>query len=418
MHHFTYKNGELYAESVPVKDIAEAVGTPCYIYSHATLVRHFNVFDGAFSKIPHLICYSVKANSNLAILRLMAKLGSGMDVVSGGELFCALAAGADPDKIVFSGVGKTREEIEYALKTGILMFNVESEQELELIHTCAKELRKTASIALRVNPDIDPKTHPYVSTGLKRDKFGINIDKAEMLYQEATKMSCLNVIGIDCHIGSQLTLLPPFLEAAKQIKNLFNALKEKGINLKYIDLGGGLGIPYHEERPPHPYEYANAILELAKDIGCTLILEPGRVIVGNAGILLTKILYFKKMAEKNFIIVDAGMNDLVRPSLYNAYHAIWPCAKKERPSIVADIVGPVCESGDFFAKDREIETVNPGEFLGIMSSGAYGFSMGSNYNCRSRPAEVLVKEEKFWIIRERESYKNLISLERIPEWLK
>jgi len=418
MHHFHYKNEELYAESIPVRHIAEAAGTPCYIYSHATLVRHFNIFDDAFSQIPHLTCYSVKANSNLAILKLMAKLGSGMDVVSGGELFCALAAGVNPNKIVFSGVGKTEEEIEYALKTGILMFNVESEQELELIHICAKGLKKRAPIALRVNPDIDPKTHPYVSTGLKRDKFGIDINRAEMLYQEAARMPYLNVIGIDCHIGSQLTLLAPFLEAVKQIKDLYNELKKIGINLKYIDLGGGLGIPYDEEEPPHPYEYANAILELAKDIGCSLIFEPGRVIVGNAGILLTKILYFKKIAEKNFIIVDAGMNDLIRPSLYHAYHAIWPCLKRGRPSIVADIVGPVCESGDFFAKDREIEAAYPGEFLAIMSSGAYGFSMSSNYNCRPRLAEVLVKEEKFWIIRERESYENLISLERIPEWLK
>lgn len=418
MHHFHYKNGELYAESVPVRHIAEAEGTPCYIYSHATIVRHFNIFDDAFSQIPHLICYSVKANSNLAILRLMAKLGSGMDVVSGGELFCALAAGVNPNKIVFSGVGKTKEELEYALKTNILMFNVESEQELELIHICAKEFKKRAPIALRVNPDIDPKTHPYISTGLKRDKFGIDINRAKMLYQKAARMPYLNVIGIDCHIGSQLTHLAPFLEAVKQIKDLYNELKKRGINLKYIDLGGGLGIPYHEEKPPYPYEYANAILELIKDIGCSLIFEPGRLIVGNAGILLTKILYFKKNAEKNFIIVDAGMNDLIRPSLYHAYHAIWPCLKRGRPSIVADIVGPVCESGDFFAKDREIEAVYPGEFLAIMSSGAYGFSMSSNYNCRPRLAEVLVKEEKFWIIRERESYENLISLERTPEWLK
>lgn len=418
MHHFHYKNGELYAESVPVRRIAEAVGTPCYIYSHATLVRHFNIFDDAFSQIPHLTCYSVKANSNLAILRLMVKLGAGMDIVSGGELFKVLRAGVLPNRIVFSGVGKRREEIKYALNTGILMFNVESEQELELINTCAKGLKRRTPIALRVNPDIDPKTHPYVSTGLKRDKFGIDINRAEILYQEASKMPYLNVIGIDCHIGSQLTLLAPFLEAVKQIRDLYNKLKKRGINLKYIDLGGGLGIPYGEEEPPHPYEYANAILELAKDIDCSLIFEPGRVIVGNAGILLTKVLYFKKIAQKNFIIVDAGMNDLVRPSLYNAYHAIWPCLKGERPSIVADIVGPVCESGDFFAKDREIEAVYPGEFLAIMSSGAYGFSMSSNYNCRPRSAEVLVKEGSFWLIRERESYEYLISLERIPEWLK
>ncbi|MCD6255285.1 MAG: diaminopimelate decarboxylase [Deltaproteobacteria bacterium] len=418
MHHFYYRNGELYAESVPVNEIAKAVGTPCYIYSHATLTRHFNIFNDAFSNIPHLICYSVKANSNLAILRLMARMGAGMDIVSGGELFCALKAGVSPDKIVFSGVGKTKEEIEYALKTGILMFNVESEQELEIIHSCAKALKKSAPIAIRVNPDIDPRTHPYISTGLKRDKFGIDINKAEVLYKRAASMPYLHVIGIDCHIGSQLTLLAPFLEAIKQIKDLYNALKKMGIRLNYIDIGGGLGIPYHEESPPHPYEYANAILELAKDMDCCLILEPGRVIVGNAGILLTKMLYFKKIEGKNFIIVDAGMNDLIRPSLYNAYHAIWPCSKRGRPSIVADIVGPICESGDFFARDREIETTYPGELLAIMSSGAYGFSMSSNYNSRPRPAEVLVKGERFWIIRDRESYENLISLNRIPQWLR
>ncbi|HDD43816.1 MAG TPA: diaminopimelate decarboxylase [Candidatus Desulfofervidus auxilii] len=419
MHHFCYKNGELYAEDVPLRKIAEEVGTPCYIYSQATLTHHFNVFDRAFKNIPHLTCYSVKANSNIALLHLFASLGGGADVVSGGELFRALKAGVSPKKIVFSGVGKTEGEIEMALKAGILMFNVESEAELETIEKIAKRLEKKAPIALRVNPDIDPKTHPYISTGLKKHKFGIEMSQAKELYFKALKMPHLEIIGIDCHIGSQVTSLAPFLEALERIKSLWHELEKKGIKLNYLDMGGGLGIPYHEEEePPHPTDYAKAIIEAAKDLHCTLIFEPGRVIVGNAGILLVKVLYLKKTSEKQFVIVDGAMNDLIRPSLYGAYHEIKPVIKKDNSTILADIVGPICETTDFFARDREISSIKKGDLLAIMSAGAYGFVMSSNYNSRLRSPEVLVNGEKYWVIRRRESYEDLVRLEEIPAWLK
>jgi len=416
MHHFHYKGKELYAEEVPLSKIAKEVRTPCYIYSQATLTHHFHVFDHAFKEIPHLTCYSVKANSNIALLRLFASLGGGADVVSGGELFRALRAGVLPKKIVFSGVGKTEEEIKMAIEAGILMFNVESEAELETIEDVAKRLGKKAPIALRVNPDIDPKTHPYISTGLKKHKFGIEMKKAKELYLRAQKMHHIEVIGIDCHIGSQVTSLAPFLNALERVKILWHELEERGIKLKYLDMGGGLGIPYHNEEPPHPKEYAKAIIEAAKDLNCTLIFEPGRVIVGNAGILLIKVLYLKKTSEKQFVIVDGAMNDLIRPSLYDAYHEIKPVIQNNK-KIIADVVGPVCETTDFFAKDREIPFVKKGDLLAIMSAGAYGFVMSSNYNSRLRPAEVLVNGEKYWIIRHRESYEDLVRLEEIPTWL-
>ncbi|MDL1970336.1 MAG: diaminopimelate decarboxylase [Candidatus Desulfofervidaceae bacterium] len=417
MHNFSYKDGELYAEDVPLQQIAAEVGTPCYVYSQATLTRHFKVFDEAFAEVPHLICYSVKANSNIAVIRLLAGLGGGVDIVSGGELFRALKAGVSPQKIVFSGVGKTESEIKMALEAGILMFNVESEAELEAIHQVAAEMKKKAPIALRVNPDVDPKTHPYISTGLKKNKFGIDITVAKELYLKAAQMPYLEVIGIDCHIGSQLTTLSPFVDALNRIKKLYKELSHEGINLRYLDMGGGLGIPYHEEEPPHPIEYAKVIIEAANDLQCTLIFEPGRVIVGNAGILLTKVLYLKQNREKNFIIVDAAMNDLARPSLYGAYHDIWPIRQKEGPYIVADVVGPICESGDFLAKDRKIPEVKSGELLAVMSAGAYGFVMSSNYNSRPRVPEILVNKNRYWVIRQRETYEDLVRLEAIPDWL-
>ena len=417
MHHFQYQNGRLYAENVPLERIAQEVGTPCYVYSHATLTHHFKVFDRAFDDVPHLTCYSVKACSNIAIIRLFARMGGGVDIVSGGELFRALKAGVSPQKIVFSGVGKTKEEMAMALDAGILMFNVESEAELFTLNQVAKEMGKIAPIALRVNPDVDPKTHPYISTGLKKNKFGIDIRIAKHLYLKANEMSNINVIGIDCHIGSQLTTLSPFLDALERVKRLYKELVAEGLKLKYLDLGGGLGIPYHEEAPPHPTEYAKAIIEAAKDLHCTLIFEPGRVIVGNAGILLTKVLYLKQNQEKNFVIVDAAMNDLARPSLYGAYHEILPVKKEPRDTFVADVVGPICESGDFLAKDREMSKVKAGELLAVMSAGAYGFSMSSNYNSRPRAAEVLVKGDEYFIIRERESYEDLVKLEKIPAWM-
>jgi len=417
MHHFHYKNNKLYAEGVPLTKIAEAVGTPCYIYSQATLTHHFKVFDSAFSDVSHLTCYSVKANSNIALLKLFASLGGGVDVVSGGELFRALKADVSPKKIVFSGVGKTEDEIKMALEVGILMFNVESEAELETIHEIASRLGKIAPIALRVNPDIDPKTHPYISTGLRKSKFGIDIKIAEQIYLKANHMSHIRVTGIDCHIGSQLTLLSPFLDALERIKLLYQKLEAQGLKLQYLDLGGGLGIPYGEEIPPHPTEYAQAIKAAAQDLNCTLIFEPGRVIVGNAGILLTKVLYLKQGKGKTFIIVDAAMNDLIRPSLYHAYHEIKPVEKMERPLVVADVVGPICETGDFFAQGRKMPLVQSGELLAIMSAGAYGFVMSSNYNSRPRVAEVLVNGDRYQVIRKRECYEDLITLEKIPEWM-
>ena len=418
MHHFHYKNNKLYAEGVPLTEIAEAVGTPCYIYSQATLTHHFKVFDNAFSDVPHLTCYSVKANSNIALLKLFASLGGGVDIVSGGELFRALKAEVPPQKIVFSGVGKTEDEIKMALEIGILMFNVESEAELETIHKIASSLGKIAPIALRVNPDIDPKTHPYISTGLRKNKFGIDIKIAEELYLKANHMPHIRVIGIDCHIGSQLTLLSPFLDALERIKLLYQKLEARGLKLQYLDLGGGLGIPYGEEIPPHPTEYAQAIKAAAQDLNCTLIFEPGRVIVGNAGILLTKVLYSKEGKGKTFIIVDAAMNDLIRPSLYHAHHEIKPVEEKKRPVIVADVVGPICETGDFFAQGRKMPLVQSGDLLAIMSAGAYGFVMSSNYNSRPRVAEVLVNGDRYQVIRKRECYEDLIRLEKIPEWIK
>ncbi|GAB5046220.1 diaminopimelate decarboxylase [Thermodesulfovibrio sp. TK110] len=415
MHFFTYKKGELFAEDIPVKELVKEFGTPLYIYSYGTLIRHIRAYEEAFCEIPHIICYAVKANSNLAILSLFAQLGIGADIVSGGELFRALKAGIKPFRIVFAGVGKTDEEIEYALKNNILMFNVESELELYKINEIAKKLKKQARVALRINPDIDPKTHKYIATGLKTSKFGIPIAKAVEYYKVAKSLENIKVIGIHKHIGSQITETDAYVEALRKLLELYEKLAQADVDIEYIDIGGGLGITYKDEEPPHPKELANALIPLIKNQKGKLIVEPGRSIVGNAGILITKVLYTKQTDVKNFIIVDAGMNDLMRPALYGSYHEILPVIQEKRQKIVADIVGPICESGDFLAKDREIEKVSSGEYLAVMSAGAYGFSMSSNYNSRPRAAEVLVKGEQYALIRKRENYKDLIKNEIIPE---
>jgi len=415
MHYFRFDQDELHCEKVPLRKVADEVGTPCYVYSHATLKHHFRVFDEAFSKVPHLTCFAMKANSNLAILNLFGSLGGGVDIVSGGELFRARRAGIPADRIVYSGVGKTLEEIDYALKEDILMFNIESELELEAINTRAGELGTRARIALRVNPDVDPKTHPYISTGLKKTKFGIDIEGAIHSYRRAMELDHVEILGVDCHIGSQLTDISPFVDALKRLRVLIERLEAAGIPVRYLDIGGGLGIVYDQESPPHPHEYAEAILKELEGLSCTLIFEPGRVIVGNAGILLTRVLYTKKSASKDFVIVDAGMNDLVRPSLYGSYHQILPVVKSDREMQVVDVVGPICESGDFLARERGLPTVQPGDCLAVMSAGAYGFTMSSNYNSRPRASEVLVKDDQYFVIRERETHEDLVRGEWIPE---
>ncbi|MEW6186018.1 MAG: diaminopimelate decarboxylase [Thermodesulfobacteriota bacterium] len=416
MHFFQYKKTRLYAEAVPVETIANQVGTPCYIYSQSTLERHFKAFDQAFSKTPHLICYSQKANSNLALLSLFGSLGGGTDIVSGGELFRALKAGIPPQRIVYSGVGKTPEEIRYALKEKILLLNIESPEELKLVNDIAGRMKRKAPIGIRINPDIDPKTHPYVSTGLKKNKFGIGIHQSLEEYRLARELPHIQIEGIDFHLGSQLLEIDPFCEAIQKIKKLIVQLQNLDIEVRYLDLGGGLGITYSEEGPPHPKAYAQAVLKELGRIPYTLILEPGRVLVGNAGILVTKVLYLKKGEEKNFIIVDAGMNDLLRPSLYGSYHHIQPVVRRPLAPIRADVVGPICESGDFLGKDRSLPLPRSGELLAVMSAGAYGFSMSSNYNSRPRVAEVLVNGNRFEIVRSRETYRQLTALERIPKF--
>jgi len=419
MNYFEYRHGELYCEDVPVSRIAKEVGTPCYVYSHATLLRHFRAYDSAFGNIPHVIAFAMKANSNIAILRMMAEEGSGADIVSGGELFRALKAGVPASKIVFAGVGKSPDEIREALKADILMFNVESSAEIRAIDDVAASVGKKARIALRINPDVDPKTHPYISTGMKKSKFGIAADRAVEEYKMASSLGHTDVVGVHAHIGSQLTDVTPFVDSLKKVVALIDRLKGQGINIQYLNIGGGLGITYAEEKPPLPQDLADAISPLVKDLGLTLVMEPGRVIVGNAGIMVTKALYEKAGETKHFIIVDAAMNDLLRPSLYGAYHEIRPVNEEagHRAKQQMDIVGPVCESGDFLAKDRLLAAVQPGELLAVMSAGAYGFVMASNYNSRPRVPEVLVKGEEMHVIRARETYDDLIRGETIPEFL-
>ena len=418
MHLFNYKKGELYAEDVPVKDIVARFGSPVYIYSAGTLIRHLRAYGEAFKGKQHIICYALKANSNSALLRLFAKHEAGADVVSGGELFRALNAGIPPKKIVYAGVGKTEEEIRYALKSRILMFNAESESELREIDRIARDMGLKAPIALRINPDIDPQTHPYISTGLKKHKFGIPIDDAIDHYKLAGDLKNISVIGIHTHIGSQLTKISPFVDSLTRVLFLIDELAKIRIRITHLDIGGGLGINYLEEKPPEPKDLAKKILPLLKGRDITLVMEPGRSVVGNAGILVTKTLYLKEGEEKNFVIVDAGMNDLMRPSLYNAYHHIQPVTKSRRDSMIADVVGPICESGDFLAKDREIPKVKQGEYLAVMSAGAYGFSMSSNYNSRPRIAEVMVNGGNYALVRKRESYNDLISGEIVPGFIR
>lgn len=410
---FDYQKGELYCERLKVSEIIEAVGTPCYLYSHRTLAENYQAFNEAFTSVKHLVCYAVKTNANLSILRTLANLGAGADIVSAGELYRALTAGFKPEKIVFAGVGKTEDEIYFALKNDILMFNVESLPELDLISSIAKKLKKRARISFRVNPDINPKTHHHISTGLAQNKFGININFAAEAYERASLDKFLEVVGVQVHIGSQITTVEPFVEAVEKVFRLLKTLKELDIELKYIDLGGGLGITYNDEKPPTPQDLAKALMPLIRKSPYQFIFEPGRYIAGTAGILVTKILYLKETQVKKFVIVDAGMNDLSRPVLYDAYHEIKPVKDSGQNEMLVDIVGPICESGDYFAKNRRLPLVAQGDLLAIFNAGAYGFSMASNYNARPRACEVVVSKNQYYIIRDRETFGDLVSNERL-----
>ena len=417
MDYFEYHEGKLFCEDVPVRAIAKKVGTPFYLYSYATFARHFNVFDGAFSEMPHVVCYSLKANPNGALLRIIAQSGGGADIVSGGELFRALNAGIPADKIVYSGVGKSVEELRYAIDSGIRMINIESEGEFKALKKLSRKMRRRVPVSIRVNPEIDPKTHPYITTGLKKNKFGILWDDAARIYRDIAAEEYLAPVGISSHIGSQILELGPFIEAVTSLKKMILELRGLGMPIEMLDIGGGLGITYKDELPPDPKQYANVVKENLGDIGITLILEPGRVIVGNSGVFITKMLYVKQTAGKIFYIVDGAMNDLVRPSLYNAYHDIVPVEQKKRKTKVVDIVGPICESGDFLAKDRELVSLKEGDLVAVKSAGAYGYAMSSNYNSRRRAAEVLVKGDEFFVVRKRETVKDLVRGEKIPSFL-
>ena len=416
MDFFQYKNEQLYVEDLPVKQLAEEFGTPLYIYSRATLERHWHAFDSALRDHPHLICYAVKANSNIGILNVIAKLGSGFDIVSQGELERVLAAGGEASKVVFSGVAKSRAEIMRALEVGIRCFNVESIAELHHINQIAGEMGKIAPISLRVNPDVDAHTHPYISTGLKENKFGVSVDEAREVYKLAATLPHVKITGMDCHIGSQLTELQPFLDATDRLIRLIEQLKEDGITLKHLDLGGGLGVTYTDETPPHPSEYAAALLNKLKDYeDLEIILEPGRAIAANAGILVAKVQYLKSNESRNFAITDTGMNDMIRPALYEAYMNIIEIDRTlERKKAIYDVVGPVCETSDFLGKQREL-AIAEGDYIAQRSAGAYGASMSSNYNSRPRTAEVLVDGDKTHLIRRRESLSELWALESITK---
>ncbi|RTR05532.1 diaminopimelate decarboxylase [Halomonas nitroreducens] len=411
MDHFEYRDGVLYAEELPLPRIAEEFGTPCYVYSKATLARHFRAYTEALGSHPHLICYAVKANSNLAVLNLLARLGAGFDIVSVGELERVLTAGGDPARVVFSGVAKQENEMARALSVGIKCFNVESRAELERLDAVARGLDRVAPVSLRVNPDVDAGTHPYISTGLKANKFGIAVDEAREVYRQAAAMDNVRVVGLDCHIGSQLTETAPFLDALDRLLVLLERLREDGIEIEHLDLGGGLGVPYHDERPPQPFDYATALLErLSRWPGSdrlTLLFEPGRSIAANAGVLLTRVEFLKPGETKNFAIVDAAMNDLIRPALYQAWQAILPVdTTQARPSGTYDVVGPVCETGDFLGQDREL-AIAAGDLLAVRSAGAYGFVMASNYNSRPRPPEVMVDGDRAHLVRRRERLADL-----------
>ena len=412
MSHFAYQGGVLHAESVPLDRIAQAHGTPCYVYSRAALTEAWRGFDGAFAGCDHLVCYAVKANSSLAVLNVFARLGSGFDIVSGGELARVLAAGGDPRKVVFSGVGKTEEEMRQALAAGILCFNVESAGELERLDRVAAAAGKTAAVSLRVNPDVDARTHPYIATGLKQNKFGIAWQDAPGIYRRARELRHLSVAGIGCHIGSQLTDVAPFTEALDRVLELADRLAADGVKLSHVDIGGGLGIRYRDESPPAFADYARALAERLGRRSLKLMLEPGRALIGNAGVLLTRVEYLKHGAEKNFAVVDAAMNDLLRPALYDAWHEVLPVAAGGSGGETYDVVGPVCESGDFLARERRLD-VREGSLLAILSAGAYGMSMSSNYNTRPRAAEVMVDGAAAHLIRERESVAELMARERL-----
>lgn len=413
MDHFNYRDGRLYAEDVPLADIAARHGTPTYVYSRATLERHWRAFDSALAGRPHLICYAVKANSSLAILNLFARLGSGFDIVSGGELERVLKAGGEAGRIVFSGVGKTAAEMQRALEVGIRCFNVESEPELERLNDVAGALGQRASVSLRVNPDVDAGTHPYISTGLKENKFGIDIAIADAVYARAAELPHIDIVGVDCHIGSQLTQVTPFVDALTRVLALVDRLAARGIAIRHLDLGGGLGIRYRDEEPPEPREYLAPILTAIGERDVEIMLEPGRTIVGNAGVLLTRVEYLKHTAHKDFAIIDAAMNDLLRPSLYGAWQAIISVQPRhDMPPRVYDLVGPVCETGDFLGKEREL-ALAPGDLLAVRSAGAYGFSMSSNYNSRARAAEVMVDGDQMHVVRERETLDDLWRGERV-----
>ena len=409
MDHFNYRGDDLYAEDVPLADVAERFGTPCYVYSRATLERHWHAFDRAFSNHPHLICFAVKANSNLAVVNVLARLGSGFDIVSIGELERVLAAGGDPGRVIFSGVGKRSDEIRQALAVGIRCFNVESEPELVRLGCIAADMRRTATVSLRVNPDVDARSHPYISTGLKENKFGIDVETAESLYRRAAAMPYLRVSGIDCHIGSQLTSLAPFLDALDRILALADRLRQQDIPIEHLDLGGGLGIRYVDERPPEPAAYAEAISKRLGDHPYEIVLEPGRAISGNAGVLLTRVEYLKPTETHRFAIVDAAMNDLLRPALYHAVQDIVPVKQNGSGETQDyDIVGPVCETGDFLGKNRRLRLAE-GDLLAVRGSGAYGFTMSSNYNSRPRAAEVMVDGGEAYLVRRRESLEHLFA---------
>lgn len=413
MDYFDYRGNELFAEDQPVKDIAQQFGTPCYVYSRSTLERHWHSFDEAFGSHPHLICYAVKANSNIAILNLLARLGSGFDIVSIGEMERVLKAGGEAKKIVFSGVGKREDEIRAALKARIRCFNIEVADELDRINQLAGELGVIAPVSFRVNPDVDAKTHPYISTGLKENKFGIDMQQTLAEYRRAAEMPHIEIVGIDCHIGSQLTETRPFLDALDRVMNLVERLKDEGIALHHLDLGGGLGIRYRNEQPPEPSIYIKELLQRLNDYDVEILLEPGRAIAGNSGILVTRVEYLKPTGNKNFAVVDAAMNDLIRPSLYNAWQEIIPVDKLSRAEEMTwDIVGPVCETGDFLGKQRLLK-LSPNDLLAVRSSGAYGFTMSSNYNSRPRAAEILVDGNQIHLIRERESVEQLWAGEKL-----
>jgi diaminopimelate decarboxylase len=417
---FKYKNDRLCCENADIEEIANKQGTPLYLYSYSALVQQFERFDKAFADVDHLICFSMKANSNAAVLKTFFNLGGGADVVSGGELRRALLAGCEAKKIVFSGVGKTSEEIHLALNEGILQFNVESEQELLNIQRIASFLDKRAPIAIRVNPDVDAKTHPYISTGLKQNKFGVSENKAIEMYHQARGMSHVDIVGIDCHIGSQLTELAPFGDALRKVRELVNFLKDQGVFLKHADIGGGLGIRYNDENAQTPEAYAATVLKPMRDLGVKIILEPGRYLVGNAGALITKVIYTKENDDGHkFTIIDAAFNDLMRPALYDAYHEINPVIRKsERKIVTTDIVGPICETGDTFSKARLLRAAAPGEYLAIMSAGAYGMSMSSTYNTRGRCSEVMVKDKQFFVVKKPDRLEDIIGKETLPEFLK